>query len=270
MIELYEDNLKDFNKQSSKGNQLKWETDNYWYKSDYAGYEGLSEYVISELLRYSTLNDKEYICYTTEAIQYKRQQYLGCKSKNFVPEGWKLMTLERLFQLNGIDSLCKQIYKIESIEERVHYLVNETIKITGLNYFGEYLTKMMAIDAFFLNEDRHMHNIAVLIDDKDKFHYCPYFDHGAALLSDITMDYPLNESIYDLIKDVKSKTISNDFIEQLDAFEKIYGNKLNFKFNEKDIRNILDRELNYPNEIKERVFNILLYQKNKYQYLFNN
>lgn len=268
MIELHEKNLKDFNNQSSKGNQLKWENENYWYKSDYAGYEGLSEYVISELLRFSTLNETEYINYETEIIRFKRQQYKGCKSKNFIPEGWKLITLERLFQLNGINSLYKQIYKIEDVEERVHYLVNETIKITGLNKFGEYLTKMITIDAFFLNEDRHTHNIAVLIDDKDRFHYCPYFDHGAGLLSDTTMDYPLNESIYDLIKDVKSKTISNDFIEQLDVFEKIYGNQLKFSLNENDIRNILNYELNYPKEIKDRVFDILMYQKNKYQYLF--
>ena len=65
-------------------------------------------------------------------------------------------------------------------------------------------------------------------------------------------------------------TMEKRYAEAIEQFQKIYGNKLNFKFNEKDIRNILDRELNYPNEIKERVFNILLYQKNKYQYLFNN
>lgn len=35
---------------SSKGNQLKWERQGIWYKADYTGYEGLSEYMVSELL----------------------------------------------------------------------------------------------------------------------------------------------------------------------------------------------------------------------------
>lgn len=33
-------------RQSSKGNQLKWENKGVWYKADYTGYEGLSEYLI--------------------------------------------------------------------------------------------------------------------------------------------------------------------------------------------------------------------------------
>ena len=39
MVELFENQLKDFSRQSSKGNQLKWEHDGIWYKADYTGYE---------------------------------------------------------------------------------------------------------------------------------------------------------------------------------------------------------------------------------------
>ena len=42
MVELFENQLKDFSRQSSKGNQLKWENNGIWYKADYTGYEGLS------------------------------------------------------------------------------------------------------------------------------------------------------------------------------------------------------------------------------------
>ncbi|MCR5343044.1 MAG: hypothetical protein K6E70_06760 [Butyrivibrio sp.] len=49
MIELFEKDKKEFNRKSSKGNQLKWETNNTWYKADYTGYEGLTEYVVSHL-----------------------------------------------------------------------------------------------------------------------------------------------------------------------------------------------------------------------------
>ena len=47
MVDLFEQNIKIQSRQSSKGNQLKWENAGVWYKADYAGYEGLSEYVVS-------------------------------------------------------------------------------------------------------------------------------------------------------------------------------------------------------------------------------
>ena len=50
MIELFEQNTRTLARQSSKGNQLKWENDGIWYKADYTGYEGLAEYMVSQLL----------------------------------------------------------------------------------------------------------------------------------------------------------------------------------------------------------------------------
>ena len=44
MIELFEQNERMQDRQSSKGNQLKWENAGIWYKADYTGYEGLAEY----------------------------------------------------------------------------------------------------------------------------------------------------------------------------------------------------------------------------------
>ena len=40
------------------------------------------------------------------------------------------------------------------------------------------------MDALFLNDDRHSNNIAVLECD-GKYDYCPIFDNGAGLLSNI-------------------------------------------------------------------------------------
>ena len=40
MIELFEQNERMQDRQSSKGNQLKWENAGIWYKADYTGYEG--------------------------------------------------------------------------------------------------------------------------------------------------------------------------------------------------------------------------------------
>ena len=47
MIELFEQNERMQDRQSSKGNQLKWENAGIWYKADYTGYEGMAEYMLS-------------------------------------------------------------------------------------------------------------------------------------------------------------------------------------------------------------------------------
>lgn len=87
MIELFGQTSKTLDRQSSKGNQLKWYDEEKWYKADYAGYEGLAEYVVSNLLMFSSLHSSEFTMYQTEAIVYKEQNYRGCRSQNFMPQG---------------------------------------------------------------------------------------------------------------------------------------------------------------------------------------
>ena len=143
MIRLAEKNIRASQRQSSKGNQLKWEDKGLWYKADYMGYEGLAEYVVSSL----------YIRYQTEEIFYKRSRYLGCKSRDFLPEGWQLITLERLFQSNYGRSLYKSIFMIQGTEERAVFLKEEAEQLTGLKDFGSYLSCLLTVDALFLNEE---------------------------------------------------------------------------------------------------------------------
>lgn len=268
MIELFEQDMKGDTRKSSKGNQLKWENGGVWYKADYTGYEGLAEYVISRLLSYSSLRSEEYVIYHTEEIRYKHNKYLACRSNNFLPEGWKLITLERLFQSIYGESLNKSIYSIKEYADRIRFLTDQTIRITGLEQFGSYLCKLLTIDALFLNEDRHTHNIAVLLDDIGKYHYCPIFDNGAALLSDTTMDYPMHGDLDALISEVKAKTFCRDFDEQLEYAEQLYGEPIRFFYTEKEIDRLLADELYYPQEIKRRVKQILMNRRRKYQYLF--
>ena len=59
-------NIRTNDRQSSKGNQLKWENEGIWYKADYTGYEGLVEYMISHLLKKSSLAENEFVCYDLE------------------------------------------------------------------------------------------------------------------------------------------------------------------------------------------------------------
>ena len=128
---------------------------------------------------------------------------------------------------------------------------------------------LLTIDCLFLNEDRHTHNIAVLNKNKE-YAYCPIFDNGAGLLSDITMDYPFGEDIYKQIDSVKSKTISLNFQEQMEVSEQLYGMNLKPYFTKRDVDNVLDSNeaLIYSKEERNRVKTIIFEQMRKYPYLF--
>lgn len=271
MVELFEKELVETENRSSKGNQLKWRNGDIWYKADYMGYEGLAEYTISNLLKMSSLSKDEYLLYELEDIKYKNTIFHGVKSKNFLESGWQLITLERLFKNVYGQSLNSMIYKTESLENRLKLMVKETERITGLKEFGVYMSKILTIDAFFLNEDRHTHNIAILANGNGEFKLCPIFDQGAGLLSDTTMDYPLGEDVYKLIDSAKAKTICDSFHEQLDVAEKLYGLNIRFRFTKNDVADIIDRVSCdcYSNEIKERV-KILCFEKmRQMNYLFD-
>ena len=123
---------------------------------------------------------------------------------------------------------------------------------------------------FFLNEDRHTHNIAVLMNGKGDYTYCPIFDNGAGLLADTTMDYPLSGDVYTLMDKVQSKTICSEFGEQLDISEALYKMNLKFRFTKKDVTELLAGAEIYSEEIRNRVEMIIFAQMRKYPYLFSN
>lgn len=268
MVEVFEQNISNMDRHSSKGNQLKWKSNGKWYKADYTGYEGLSEYMVSQLLRLSDLKEEEYIMYEPEQMRYKRAVYNGVVSNSFLQNDWQIITLERLFKNVYNKSLTEVLWHISDVKERLSFLVEQIERMTGLEHFGIYMNKLFTIDAMFLNEDRHMHNIAVLMNRKGEFKLCPFFDHGGSLLSDTTVDYPLGEDVYTLMREVYAKTISRDFDEQLDASEQLYGRHIHFSFQKEDVEHILDNVIFYSEEEQRRVKSIIFSQMNKYQYLF--
>ena len=268
MVELFEQDERQNNRQSSKGNQLKWENNGIWYKADYTGYEGLAEYMISHLLMKSSLRQDEFVLYEPEQVKYKASVYSGVMSNNFLREGWQLITLERLFKTYFGQSLYQSVFKIPEPEKRLTFLVEQVERVTKLPDFGAYMSKLFTIDAFFLNEDRHTHNIAIMMNGDGEFAYSPIFDNGAGLLADTSLDYPLGKDVYLQMKEVRAKTISSDFDEQLDLAEKLYGNHLKFHFRAKDVNDLLDKISIYSPEEKNRVRDILLSQMKKYAYLF--
>lgn len=268
MIRLFENDSEIYERQSSKGNQLKWYCRGVWYKADYMGYEGLTEYMASRLLEKSSLEKGEYVSYDTEEIVYGKQNYLGCKSRNFLKEKQQLITLERLLGNLYGESFYKMLYKLTDVGARLRFLAEKTEEMTGLDSFGIYLSKLLVMDGLFLNEDRHLHNIAVIRKEDGQFEYCPFFDNGAGLLSDIRMEYPMGEDIFQLMETVRAKTICSDFDEQIEAAEALYGQQIWFQFGEKEVQRFLDEEPYYPAEYKKRLFEIIMNRRRKYRYLF--
>lgn len=268
MVELFEDNVKLFNRHSSKGNQLKWEKDGVWYKADYTGYEGLAEYMISQLLKKSTLKKDEFVIYEPEQIKYKRKIFNGAKSDNFLNDDWQLVTLQRLYKTRYNRSFIEDVWHIPETTDRLKFVVEQVEQITKLENFGIYMCKFLTIDAFFLNEDRHMHNIAVLMNGEGKNRLCPFFDQGAGLLSDTALDYPLGDDAVAMMGEVNAKTICSGFEEALEAAEQLYGYNLKFSFTKKDVEELINNVGIYSDEEKARVKTIIFQQMRRYEYLF--
>lgn len=253
---------------SSKGNQFKWRQGDCWYKADYMGYEGLAEVVVSRLLYEG--QTPEHVRYDPIQIEYDGRVVNGCVSRNFLREAEELVTIERLIRQFTGRNLVQELAKMPEVEDRIRYLVENVVELTGLKDFGAYLTALLEIDAMFLNEDRHTNNIAVIYQrDKDAFRLCPCFDHGLSLFSDTTMDFKTDLTIWDCYDRIKAKPFSRDFDEQLEAAEKLYGKQIQFWYDEKEIRGSLKgMEEAYDPVILRRVENVLYQQKRKYSYLF--
>ena len=76
---------------------------------------------------------------------------------------------------NGIvvKTLCSECHLVEVVKEIAFFL---------LFYFALEKVKVLAVDALFLNEDRHTHNLAVLMDGKGNYKLAPIFDNGKSFL----------------------------------------------------------------------------------------
>jgi hypothetical protein len=267
MTEFFSEEIQMQNRRSSKGNQLKFERNHVWYKADYLGYEGLVEYVVSKLLRYSSLQGLEYVDYELEQITYNGQVFNACKSQDFTG-GWQLITLERLLTQVFGRGLNQVVYAIEDHTERLKKLTELVEQVTGIRDFGMYMAKLITIDTFFLNEDRHAHNLAVLTKDLKEFRLCPVFDNGAALLSDTMLDYPEGRDPLQMKHQTKRKTFCDSFDEQLETAEALYGMQMRFQFRYNEVKAILDQADIYTAEIRKRVLDLVMSQKSQYQYLF--
>lgn len=252
---------------TSKGDQPKWQTGGKWYKADHMGHEALSEILISALLKRSNIPD--FVEYAPVLIQYDGKVLRGCVSDNFRKKGEMLIPLERLHRACKGRGLAQTLGEMPEPADRIRYTVEFVEQTTSLSHVGESLTLLLELDAFFLNEDRHTNNIAVIRSETSgQFRLCPVFDNGLALLSDEN-DYPAAEDFYSCIRRARVKPFAQDFDEQVSCANALYGSFLKFSFTKKDAENILNGLSGfYPDAILQRTESILYEQMRKYPIYF--
>ncbi|WP_455582623.1 hypothetical protein [Dysosmobacter sp.] len=230
---------------SSKGNQEKWREHGRWYKLDLFGYEGLAETVTSALLAGTNVEDLgfRYVTYRMEKLDVHRRVRLGCSSADFLEPGDAILTVADLLR-KGIGPEWQSVVKKQpNLAAKVRWIAERVTELTGLKRFGAYLALLFEMDMLFCNEDRHLNNIAVLRRG-ESFDYCPIFDFGAGLLSNIR-DYPMDVEPKGLLGQLRAKPMDCTFTRQVRAAQAIYGPQLRCNFAEKEIIAALEEPLTY-------------------------
>lgn len=250
---------------TSKGNQPKWRVGDVWYKADHMGYEALSEVVISRLLQKTNVHG--FVAYEPVEIVYDGKVRKGCSCVNFRGRNEELIPLERMHRVEMGVGLAKVLGDMTETRDRVRYTVDFIEKATGLTGVGAYLTELLEVDGFFLNEDRHTNNIALIRDrERGSFSLCPIFDNGLSLLSDLN-DYPLEGDLFEDISRVRAKPFSRDFDEQVSAAEELYGIQLKIGFDRHDVMDeVAALQGMYDDVVLRRAEDVLLEQLRKYHY----
>ena len=177
---------------TSEGTQVKYKKDGYWYKKDNRGNEGRAEYLVSKFMQFTTLQENEFISYEEGTINGKS----GCRSKNFLDEEEELVTFYRLYYNEVGKDLSKVIANMNTMEERIEYVIRFIDQSCGLNIHA-YLSKVLTLDMICLNEDRHLNNLALIMRGND-FYPAPIFDNGVSLLTanqSVNWNFSIEENV---------------------------------------------------------------------------
>lgn len=253
---------------SSKDNQEKWLDNGRWYKLDLFGYEGLAETVTSSLLAKTNVEALgfRYVTYRMERLEAHRKTRNGCSSANFLRPGESILTLSDLFRKGVGPDWQRDARRLPSLQGHVRWMTEQVQRLTCLDRFGVYLTLLLQVDMLFGNEDRHLNNIAVLRRGEE-FDYCPIFDFGAGLLSNVR-DYPMDIEPKALLHQLRARPLNTLFARQVHAAQAIYGPQLECDFTQADLSTALEEPLQFYAErdvpyIRDRVATCIGVQRKK-------
>ncbi len=170
-----------FGKTITKGTQEKYYSDGYFYKIDTTFNEGLTEYLVTLLLKHTTLNSNSYMEYELCLINNK----FGCRSKSFLKDvDEEFVTINSLYtKATGYTNLADYLMGLSTAEARLKYLLDLiTIFNISKQEFRYYLNTLLQLDMLILNTDRHVHNYGVIYNRSTrKYRIPPIFDNGQSL-----------------------------------------------------------------------------------------
>ena len=187
---------------TTKGSQVKYLRDGYFYKLNKHGNEGFTEYLVYTVLRHSTLPPELVLPYEYCYVNKR----LGCRSRNFLSSGECFYTMKHLFStLTGRSDLTETLALLQDALERLEYILDivENLGFSRKDY-KNYLKILMQLDLLTENCDRHVHNYG-LIFKNGNFRLPPIFDNGLSLRTNHD-EHPV------------SCTLSGSFMEQVTVF----------------------------------------------------
>ena len=241
---------------SSRGSQIKFFKDDYWYKLDETGPEGKAEELSSKILSCSNLKPDEFIKYESCSIEYNNKVYNGCRSKNCLGRGEQFLSFEKIYNMKTGRSLNEDIISFGTPKERIDFVVNEIKDFCGIDV-KDLIAKNLTASMVLLETDRHLHNMALIANaDLSDFRYAPIFDNGAAFLSNHTI-YPAIISI-DEIKNGNVTITGKPFSADLEYQAVSAGLGIRFDFDK--IHEMLEAE---PDSRIKRIaeYSIMKYEK---------
>ena len=191
-IKLTDDYLVDTDG-TSDGTQMKYFSDGYWYKTNNEGEEDIVEYFVSKLLTFTDMPKEEYVIYERGLLNGKR----ACSSKTFINPDETLVTLDRMHVNVTGQRLHEAIRFMKGIEESAKYVLDFFKNVISLD-LSDYFSRVFTADYITLNEDRHFHNLGVIMSMDGAYRPAPIFDNGKSLLntnSSINYRLPISENV---------------------------------------------------------------------------
>ena len=247
-------NTRDLNSiglsQTSKGVLLKWTSENNYYKSGALHYgifnkiQPIVECICSAIrvsLGFNGVNYKLELIKSKGSEDFEPQDILCCVSENFLKPDETLITFAKHYKS----------YKGTLTYEKL---------ITDFNQFEEEINQTLIFDFIVNNIDRHFNNFGYIVNSDIK--YCPIFDNGLSLYSDLNIDElkNINKNPYLNKRYDKSKPFAQKHMSQIKLIKKLP--KINLETTDETFIDIIkvyesylgrDRYIAMCNLLKERL-----------------
>lgn len=197
---------------TSDGTQCKYYSGGYWYKTNNEGEEDLVEYLVSKLLTFSDLPKDSYVIYERGILNGKK----ACRSKSFLSPEETFTTLERMHQ-NIVGTPLHKAIVGKELEESIQYVL-DFVKYAadGLD-LTDYFSKVFTADYITLNEDRHFHNLGIIMLADGRYKPAPIFDNGKSLLN-ANSSIKHGASIAENVKRVSARPFSGSHKKTFEYF----------------------------------------------------